>query len=143
MVVGIIGILAAIGIPLYQKQSNNALAAVQKNNAYSVQKFIDNSKALGVDVTSAQLNEEIKIKGKLLPAACFTINATNGGGGTPPPATTISSSSSVTTAWAVDIKNATGCTQLDPKYNVCIDSTGDITDVTTAASGGDCKGNAI
>ncbi|MGI9549081.1 MAG: type II secretion system protein [Bdellovibrionales bacterium] len=144
MVVGIIGILAAVGIPLYRAQQDTALAAVQKNNAYSVQKFIDNLRALGKDVTAAKLGDQIKVKGKLLPNDCFTINAKQAAGSSGVPATTIDSSSTVTELWAVDIKyKTTSCEELEAKYNVCIDSAGNIKDASSPAANGICVGTDI
>ena len=122
---GIIGILAGIGIPLYAAQQKTAKEGVIVNNALSVSNMVNQLLALkGEGITSSELDKQIQVKGRKLPEDCYTFKPT-----------TIKSSA----AWAISIIAAGTICPMDAKYDSCVDSTGKITAETTTASGA-CTG---
>ena len=123
---GIIGILAGIGIPLYQAQSTKATNAVIKSNLRSVGGIIDTTKALQQTLYLTDLAGNLKVKGKILTIQCFSGN--NGG------ATMVAGSTGIAhnaTAWCIRIADDTGCnlgvntsTPLDTTLDGCTDHLG-------------------
>ena len=107
-------------MPLYQAQQEAATNAVIKTNAFSVQRLVDNYVALVDPVTTAELANQLKVKGKVLSAGCYKIESS----GTP--ADHIVQSD---TSWAVGITYHTNnCSELgDATLDSCVDSTGKIT----------------
>ena len=133
MVVGIIGVLAAIGIPLYKAQQTSAEDAVVRNNGLTLSKMVNQLVLVKATIDVSDFNNQIQVKGKKLPQACFTILSNNGTN------TQIANGNT----WSIYFKNSGSCTELSNTYNGCIDSTGKITRDATTAQALTCKVTAV
>ena len=79
MVVGIIGILAAVAIPAYNNYTNRASRGVTESALLAASRQVNLNKSTGDSTKVGDLNKNITSKGKKLD---FTVEGDSGGNGT-------------------------------------------------------------
>ena len=146
VVIGIIGVLAGVGINLFKKQGESAKDRVTETNLQSIFKSVQTNIALGSETVDSDLDETLKIKGKLS-TDCWNVGSIQGSG-----SVTSGTIGAEATAWCVGFvttacnKTTTGSlTEADVKglRTGCIDYQGTITLESTTNEDGLCNTSGI
>lgn len=131
VVLAIIGIIATVGIPVYQNNIKETKDTVARSTAISIHKYVDSRRVSRetTDIKELTLNHKIKIKGKPIPGVCFTVKSSGSNNNI---------IQKLTDEWCILIKAKSGCVTtgkagteniplIKANQGLCVDSQGTIT----------------